>query len=221
MKNYIYLNKLLVYCLFVLFSIFVSKHNVLANDNTNNSSNSIKTGSNFSVDFDMIGQMNFDIDDIQYYKWFLVESNDEYDFMYNKFLEQNDPVKKKQLEEQINNKNLSSKAKSSDYNISLTNLTYFNIKNWSCRINNKDITYKNQENCHKNVSIVKVNKQSVLFVMNETNEDILKKIKDIQKEKKPYYTNFYIIKHNTKRVAMFRLFTGQSINLETMQIEDN
>ena len=57
--------------------------------------------------------------------------------------------------------------------------------------------------------------------MNETNEDILKKIKDIQKEKKPYYTNFYIIKHNTKRVVMFRLFTGQSINLETMQIEDN
>ncbi len=191
--------------------------------NNTSSSSSITERMNNSdcfIKFENDKYLNLDIDSIEYYDAGILEDKNKFKFCYKTFMVQNDPITK---QKEINKNEAENIIKQNNLKIStqfvkLTSLVYFDDKHWDCKINNKTFNYKTQNEVHKNVSIVKVNKQSILFVLNNTTEDIINKIIDIKKKKKKYHTNFYIVSNGGKKVFMFRLFIGQTIDLQTLKI---
>lgn len=172
------------------------------------------------IKFENDKYLNPNIDGISYYDLHILEDENKFKICYKTFMIQNDPITK---QKEINKNEAEYVIKQNNVKLStqlvkLTSLVYFDDKHWNCKINNKTFNYNTQNTVHKNVSIVKVNKQSILFVLNNTTEDIINKVVDIKKKKKQYYTNFYIVSNGGKKVFMFRLFTGQTIDLQTLKI---
>ena len=145
----------------------------------------------------------------------LLHSNDEYQELYNKFLQQNirADARKKLAEIQEDD------DYTKDVNLKLLSLYYYNDNDWGCKINNRFIKKSNQNDAHGNVSIVKVNKDSVLFVLNKTKEDDIVKIKKLKQSNYKYSSDYYIVKNGNMKSVMFRLHIGQSINLKSFQIK--
>lgn len=191
--------------------------------NKNDNSSAVKkkiSNDDCFVKFDAEQYLNFNIDDIVYHNMYFLEDDNKFKVFYKTFMIQNDPITQQKEINKNTAENIirQNHVKLSDQFVKLTSLMYFDDKNWHCKINNKKFDYKMRNEIHKNVSIVKVNKQSILFVLNNTTEDIINKVIDIKKHKEQYYTNFYIVSNKKKKVLMFRLFIGQTIDLETLKI---
>ena len=98
-------------------------------------------------------------------------------------------------------------------------MVYFNDKDWIVRVNKQIIPYKDKDNLKNDVvSILKVDKTSVVFVMNATDEWLVKKVNDLISKNVPYKNSYFVIRQKHKTYVAFKLYIGQRIDLNTMKI---
>ena len=141
-------------------------------------------------------------------------SDDEYQALYNKFIQQNIRDARQGMRDIQDNDDYIEEV-----NLKLSSLYYYDDNNWGCKINNRFVKKSNQNDAHNDVSIVKVNKDSILFVLNRTKEDDIEKIRKLKKSNYQYRSDYYIVKNGKTQSVMFRLHIGQSINLKSFKIK--
>ena len=177
---------------------------------TNNQNNKIIT-------FQINRALNVDFNDIKVDDGIgFLHSDDEYQALHNMFVNQNIKLNTQQRMQDMQDDE-------DDYikemNLKLSSLYYYNDNNWGCKINNRFIKKSNQNEAHSNVSIVKVNKDNILFILNRTKADDIEKIRKLKKANYKYRSDYYIVKNGKTQSVMFRLYIGQSINLKSFQIQ--
>ena len=177
---------------------------------TNNLNNKIIT-------FQINRALNVDFNDIKVDDGIgFLHSDDEYQALYNMFVNQNIKLNTRQKMQDMQDDE-------DDYikemNLKLSSLYYYNDNNWGCKINNRFIKKSNQNEAHSNVSIVKVNKDNILFILNRTKADDIEKIRKLKKSNYKYRSDYYIVKNGKTQSVMFRLYIGQSINLKSFRIQ--
>ena len=173
--------------------------------------------------------------------------DDDYSFLENadelKVIKQiiteqlNPEIKKKRIEEQRKKESMQAELEAIKANtstlvekkqeggrvkrfISLKSLVYFNDKDWIVRVNKQIIPYKDKDNLKNDVvSILKVDKTSVVFVMNAADELLVKKVNDLIGRNVPYKNSYFVIRQKHKTYVAFKLYIGQRIELDTMRIE--
>ena len=143
-------------------------------------------------------------------------SDDEYLVLYNKFIRQNVRLNMPQRVVSVQDDHDDSIQETY---LKLSSLYYYNDNNWGCTINNRFIKNGNQDKAHNNVSIVKVNKDNILFILKRTKEEDIEKIRKLKKSDYKYRSDYYIVKSGKMRSVMFRLYIGQSINLTSFIIQ--
>lgn len=168
------------------------------------------------ITFQINEALNINFDDIKLKDVVeLLHENDEYQALRDGFAQQNLDRRKKTT--------LTQEDGEGDYIedaiLKLSSLYYYNDNNWGCKINDKFIKKSNQNNVNSNVSIVKINKDSILFVLNKTKEKDIEKIRKLKKTKYKYSSDYYIVKNGTTKSLMFRLYIGQSIDLNSFEIK--
>ena len=169
------------------------------------------------INFQVDKALNVNFNDIQIDDGVeLLHSDDEYQVLYNRFIKQNIRIDSKQKRTAEQEEDDDGYIK--ETNLKLSSLYYYNDNDWGCKINNRFIKKKNQNEAHGNVSIVKVNKDNVLFVLNRTKKEDLEKVKKLKKSKYRYNNDYYIVKNGDIQSVMFRLHIGQSINLKNFKI---
>lgn len=169
------------------------------------------------ITFQINRALNVDFNDIKVDDGIgFLHSDDEYQALHNMFVNQNIKLNTKQRMQDMQDDE-------DDYikemNLKLSSLYYYNDNNWGCKINNRFIKKSNQNEAHSNVSIVKVNKDNILFILNRTKADDIEKIRKLKKSNYKYRSDYYIVKNGKTQSVMFRLYIGQSINLKSFQIQ--
>ena len=160
------------------------------------------------------------IDDIKYaeHPW-LIENVAKLNILKKHYVIQNDDELRKRYEMEILSKEEErARLNRVENSMLLMSLVYFNDKYWKCSIDGKKVDNLTKNEAHKKASIVKVNKRSILFVLNVTDKDNVALVSKIIAEKKQNYGQYQIIKSGTKKIVMFRLFIGQKIDFDTMEI---
>ena len=103
--------------------------------------------------------------------------------------------------------------------INLLSLLYLNSKEWSARINNMKITNKSDTKITDDIKIITVKKNYILFLILKPIDDIfLMKIKDLQKNNIMYSNNYFLVNNKNNDFLIFKLQTGESIDLDTILI---
>ena len=98
-------------------------------------------------------------------------------------------------------------------------LFYNGPNDWKCKINNNIITNDTEQKLTDNATILKVNKNSIIFLLNTISNTYLENIKHFKENKYAYADNYHIFTDvDGKRYVVFKLYAGQKINLDTMQI---
>ena len=167
------------------------------------------------ITFQINRALNVDFNDIKVADGIgFLHSDDEYQALYNKFVQQNIRDERQKMRDIQDNDDYIK-----EMNLKLSSLYYYDDNNWGCKINNRFIKKSNQNDAHNNVSIVKVNKDSILFVLNRTKEDDIEKIRKLKKSNYQYRSDYYIVKSGKTQSVMFRLHIGQSINLKSFKIK--
>ena len=167
------------------------------------------------ITFQINRALNVNFNDIKIYDGIgFLHSDDEYQALYNKFIQQNIRDARQGMRDIQDNDDYIKEV-----NLKLSSLYYYDDNNWGCKINNRFIKKSNQNDAHNNVSIVKVNKDSILFVLNRTKEDDIEKIRKLKKSNYQYRSDYYIVKNGKTQSVMFRLHIGQSINLKSFKIK--
>ena len=167
------------------------------------------------ITFQINRALNVDFNDIKVDDGIgFLHSDDEYQALYNKFIQQNIRDAQQRMRDIQDNDDYIK-----EMNLKLSSLYYYDDNNWGCKINNRFIKKSNQNGAHNNVSIVKVNKDSILFVLNRTKEDDIEKIRKLKKSNYQYRSDYYIVKNGKTQSVMFRLHIGQSINLKSFKIK--
>ena len=167
------------------------------------------------ITFQINRALNVDFNDIKVDDGIgFLHSDDEYQALYNKFIQQNIRDAQQRMRDIQDNDDYIKEV-----NLKLSSLYYYDDNNWGCKINNRFIKKSNQNDAHNNVSIVKVNKDSILFVLNRTKEDDIEKIRKLKKSNYQYRSDYYIVKNGKTQSVMFRLHIGQSINLKSFKIK--
>ena len=168
------------------------------------------------VVFNIVDALNIKFDDVNFKKGIgLLHNDDEYRILYDKFMQQND-----KSNNTANNEPggvVPAAAFDQSRIIKLSSLYYYDKDSWGCKVNNKFINRGNQNEVHDDVSIVKVNRDNILFILNTTSDEDVGNVRKLKKSK--YVDNYYIVKNGGKRSIMFRLYIGQSIDLTNLQIK--
>ena len=169
------------------------------------------------ITFQINRALNVDFNDIKVDDGIgFLHSDDEYQALYNMFVNQNIKLNTRQRMQDMQD---DEDGYIKEMNLKLSSLYYYDDNNWGCKINNRFIKKSNQNDAHNNVSIVKVNKDSILFVLNRTKEDDIEKIRKLKKSNYQYRSDYYIVKNGKTQSVMFRLHIGQSINLKSFKIK--
>ena len=177
---------------------------------------------NLFIKFDIQKAIDFDYNNIKYTNFGFLENNDELKIIKKIIKEQQDPEIRRIHDENAKMKQniqFSMMVKKPKKQLKVYNLIYFNENNWTATINNETLNNNNiRTKTIMGVKIVKINKLSIIFLMKNANNDVIKKIKSIKKNNSPYSENYYLIERNKKTYVAFKLFVGQKIDLETMEI---
>lgn len=172
--------------------------------------------------FDKKKALDFDYNKITYNNFMLLENVEELKEIKQAIKNQNDVnfMKKKEIENR-NKNNLSSQAifeKPIENVLRISSLVYFNDKDWRARVNGVYVNSQNKDTVSlKDVSVVKTNKISMIFLLKKPNDKI-KEVREIQKKGGSYNQNYYIVQEGKDTYIAFKLFIGQKINLDTMKI---
>ncbi len=98
-------------------------------------------------------------------------------------------------------------------------LFYNGPNDWKCKINNHVITNNTEQKLTDEVTILRVNKNSVIFLLNTISDAYLENIKKFKEKKYAYADNYHIFTDiDGKQYVVFKLYAGQKIDLDTMQI---
>ena len=98
-------------------------------------------------------------------------------------------------------------------------LFYNGPNDWKCKINNNIITNDTEQKLTDDTTILKVNKNSIIFLLNTISNTYLENIKHFKDNKYAYADNYHIFTDvDGKRYVVFKLYAGQKINLDTMTI---
>lgn len=98
-------------------------------------------------------------------------------------------------------------------------LFYNGPNDWKCKINNNVITNETEQKVTDNTTILKVNKNSIIFLLNTISDTYLENIKQFKEKKYAYAENYHIFTDiDGKKYVVFKLYAGQKIDLDTMQI---
>ena len=98
-------------------------------------------------------------------------------------------------------------------------LFYNGPEDWKCKINDKVITNETEQKLTDNTTILRVNKNSIIFLLNTISDTYLENIKYFKEKKYAYSDNYHIFTDiDGKRYVVFKLYSGQKIDLDTMQI---
>ena len=169
------------------------------------------------ITFQINRALNVDFNDIKVDDGIgFLHSDDEYQALYNMFVNQNIKLNTRQRMQDMQD---DEDGYIKEMNLKLSSLYYYDDNNWGCKINNRFIKKSNQNEAHSNVSIVKVNKDNILFILNRTKADDIEKIRKLKKSNYKYRSDYYIVKNGKTQSVMFRLYIGQSINLKSFQIQ--
>lgn len=174
------------------------------------------------IDQDSI--LNIDYNNVKFDNFNFLENEEELDIIKHILKEQQDPELRKISEEKDRLKQeIRSKIKNLntpiERSLKVYSLVFFNENNWEAKIN-----YEIFNNNNKNkktlfdTGIVKVDDNSIIFLVKKTDDLMVKKVKLIKKNKLPYSNNYYLIKKGKKTYVAFKLFNGQKIKLDTMTI---
>lgn len=102
----------------------------------------------------------------------------------------------------------------------LNSLIYFNKDQWNARINGYIVSEKSNWKITNEIGIGKVYEDGILFILLKTDAQKASIVDDIIKSKVSYYTNYHIIRFNDKDYIAIKLFSGQNLNMKTLQIKD-
>ena len=98
-------------------------------------------------------------------------------------------------------------------------LLYNGPNDWKCKINNNIITNDTEQKLTDNTTILRVNKNSIIFLLNTISDAYLENIKHFKEKKYAYADNYHIFTDiDGKQYVVFKLYAGQKIDLDTMQI---
>ena len=98
-------------------------------------------------------------------------------------------------------------------------LFYNGPNDWKCKIDNNIITNETEQKLTDNTTILKVNKNNIIFLLNTISDTYLENIKHFKENKYAYADNYHIFTDiDGKKYIVFKLYAGQKINLDTMQI---
>ena len=98
-------------------------------------------------------------------------------------------------------------------------LFYNGPNDWKCKINNHIITNETEQKLTDNTTILRVNKNSIIFLLNTISDAYLENIKHFKEKRYAYADNYHIFTDiDGKQYIVFKLYAGQKINLDTMQI---
>ena len=98
-------------------------------------------------------------------------------------------------------------------------LFYNGPNDWKCKINNKVITNETEQKLTDSTTILKVNKNSIIFLLNTISDSYIENIKFFKDKKYAYADNYHIFTDiDGKQYVVFKLYSGQKIDLDTMQI---
>ena len=98
-------------------------------------------------------------------------------------------------------------------------MVYLNDKDWKARVNRENVNYKNKDSKNFNgAMIVKSNKTSMIFLLLTPNK-MVETVKKIKEENASYSKNYYLVREGKDTYIAFKLFIGQTINLDTMKIK--
>jgi hypothetical protein len=98
-------------------------------------------------------------------------------------------------------------------------LFYNSPNDWKCKINNHIITNETEQKLTDNTTILRVNKNSIIFLLNTISDTYLENIKRFKEKKYAYSENYHIFTDiDGKQYVVFKLYAGQKIDLDTMQI---
>ena len=98
-------------------------------------------------------------------------------------------------------------------------LFYNGPNDWKCKINNRIITNDTEQKLTDNATILKVNKNNIIFLLNTISDAYLENIRHFKEKKYAYADNYHIFTDvDGKKYVVFKLYSGQQIDLDTMQI---
>jgi len=98
-------------------------------------------------------------------------------------------------------------------------LFYNSPNDWKCKINNHIITNETEQKLTDNTTILRVNKNSIIFLLNTISDTYLENINRFKEKKYAYSENYHIFTDiDGKKYIVFKLYAGQKIDLDTMQI---
>ncbi len=104
----------------------------------------------------------------------------------------------------------------------LMSLIYENSKNWISRINGKIFTQETEDYINQEISILKIEKNYIIFKINNVNQEKIDKINKIKSEGGSYISSYFVVPVQKSQInaLAFKLYVGQEINLETFRIKD-
>ena len=176
--------------------------------------------------FEIKKALDFDYNKIKGENFSLLENAEELKTIKQVIKEQHDPVikMKREREEKIKKENEQKMQSYKDIvkpvenTLYISSLFYLSDNAWRTRINRKKITNKEKDKTLiNNTSIVKVNKTSIIFLLQKPNT-LVDKVKKIKESKVSYSNNYYLVADGKDIYIAFKLFIGQKINLDTMVI---
>ncbi len=176
--------------------------------------------------FEIKKALDFDYNKIKGENFSLLENAEELKTIKQVIKEQHDPAikMKREREEKIKKENEQKMQSYKDIvkpienTLYISSLFYLSDNDWRTRINRKKITNKEKDKTLiNNTSIVKVNKTSIIFLLQKPNT-LVDKVKKIKESKVSYSNNYYLVADGKDIYIAFKLFIGQKINLDTMVI---
>ena len=183
----------------------------------------IKINNLFTI-IDQESILNIDYSSIKFDNFGFLENEEELNIIKHTLKEQQDPELRRIHEEKDRLKQ-EIKSKIKNFNtpiersLKIYSLVFLDENNWEAKINHEIFNNKNKnKKTLFDTGIVKVDNNSITFLVKKTDDLMVKKVQLIKKRKLPYSNNYYLVKKGKKTYVAFKLFNGQKIKLDTMII---
>ena len=170
------------------------------------------------TDFDKKKAQNIDYNNTKYKNPGFIEDEDE---IYNikDTLRSYDVLSDEEVEKLKKDKSEKKKDVAVANWMKIYYLFYNGPDDWKCKINNNIITNETEQKLTDDTTILKVNKNSIIFLLNTISDAYLENIKLFKERKYAYADNYHIFTDvDGKQYVVFKLYAGQKIDLDTMQI---
>ena len=177
--------------------------------------------------FDTKKALDFNYNSIKYDNFSFLENTEELKWIKRTIEEQQDPELRRKREEKEKQKQRQQELREQikqferpiERVLRVFSLVYFNDKDWRAKVNSEKVDNKNvSQKGFFGAKPIKANKTSMIFLIQKPDDKITKKVQLIKDNHSSYSGNYYLVPSQGKTYVAFKLFIGQKINLDTMQI---